>query len=65
MADFNNAVMTNGGAALLAATTGRNRKDQVHQVGDRIRHLFRLRENQSQPAGPLYSQSSETGDPVF
>ena len=57
MADFNNAVMTNGGAALLAATTAGTAKIKFTKL--------RLRENQSQPAGPLYSQSSETGDPVF
>lgn len=34
-------------------------------AGDWIRHLFRLGENQSQPAGPLYSQSAETRDPIL
>lgn len=65
MADFNNAVMTNGGAALLAATTAGTAKIKFTKLVTGSRHLFRLGENQSQPAGPLYSQSAETRDPIL
>ena len=55
MADFNNAVMTNGGAALLAATTAGTAKIK----------FTKLVTGSGQPAGPLYSQSAETRDPIL
>lgn len=64
MADFNNAVMTNGGAALLATTTAGTAKIKFTKLVTGS-GTYSDSEKTRASLQALYSQSAETRDPIL